>query len=605
MKKTIRSALKKNLKLTIKTGSISCYSLKLFPALLIILLSTVHTHGQSLYKSTIFFEKNKYSLSKHENRKLDVLLDSLKKLEIASIKLEGNADHTGDSLYNLKLSGYRLKTVKNYLSNHGVPENLFTTMAFGFSNPVADNNTEQGRQKNRRVDILVVIKLKIPEIKTSLRDSGKLTSILELYKKLETPPQKFCIDNNRDTIIRCKKGTLVFIKAKSFNLPARCSNHCVTIHIKEEFSKSDMILDRVSTMSNGSLLESQSMVYTEALDCNGDSLGLAPGKQLVIMSPTDSIIPGLKVFNGERAGADSNLNWLPTDQVVGNFDVKTVNACAGWFGCGGVRPRRVHFIFGRILRFPIWIAGAFSNSIAEQNKQFRIYQRYLRLQEKYVRVWKRAARRGRKSPTPPQPPQPQVSRQPVNDSLLPRCQQLEKLYKQYGVQDMEALLLAINKPLMDKYHAKSMEDLRVKMKSAKLKDIEVNYNNKKIAFNDLQYYVYTTRTLGWSNLDVYKKINPLTAVNLKVLLNPDINTDCKIVFKKTRSIIPGNPEKNYYSFSKVPRGEMVWIVALKYEEGKPLLAMKEISLHSGSEELEFEVLSLDELKSRLLILDSL
>jgi hypothetical protein len=579
-------------------------NLKVLSLIIVLHLIIIPLYGQNgSFKSTLYFDPSRYNITKSEDLKLDKVLDTIKKLEIVSIKLEGNADHSGDSLYNLKLSQYRINSVKDYLTARGIRGNKFTWKAFGFSNPIADNKKKAGKQKNRRVDVLVFYKLSLPEKKSdTAQHPDKLISILELYRQLETPPQKFCINNNRDTLIRCKKGTLIYIKANSFNLSANCSNRCVTIKVKEEFSKSDMILDRVSTMSDGAILESQSMVYTEAADCNGDSLGLIPGKEIVIMSPTDSIIPGMKVFRGDRPAPDSNLNWIPAGQEVGNFNVKTVNACAGWMGCGGVRKRRVHFVFGRIIRLPIWIAGTFSPSIAWQNRQFREYQRYLRLQDRYNRAWKRSVRRGF---TPPQPPQPQVYRQPVSDTIKPRCVALEALFKQYGVNDVEALIMAINKPLLDKYHAKNMAELEVKMKDAKLKGIEVNYNDKKISFDDLQYYVYSTRRLGWSNLDCYKKINPLKVVTLKVRLKPEINTDCKIVFKKTRTIIPGTAEKTHYSFSKVPRGELVWIVALKYEEGKPLLAMKEIPIHGGFEDLEFEVLTLDELKSRLLILDSL
>ncbi len=62
----------------------------------------------------------------------------------------------GDENFNIKLSAKRAEAVKNYLISKGVPANILTTKGFGSSKPIADNNTIEGRKKNRRVVFVIL-----------------------------------------------------------------------------------------------------------------------------------------------------------------------------------------------------------------------------------------------------------------------------------------------------------------------------------------------------------------------------------------------------------------------------------------------------------------
>ena len=61
-----------------------------------------------------------------------------------------------------------------------------------------------------------------------------------------------------------------------------------------------MILDVLSTTSNGALIESQGMIYTAAYDCKGNKLELLRGKEFVNFVPTDSVVPGAGLFEGTQ-----------------------------------------------------------------------------------------------------------------------------------------------------------------------------------------------------------------------------------------------------------------------------------------------------------------
>ncbi len=74
------------------------------------------------------------------------------------VVLHGHTDATGTPSGNMALSGARAEAVKHYLMTKGgrsIPESRIKTVAHGQEEPVADNSTEAGRSKNRRVEIVL------------------------------------------------------------------------------------------------------------------------------------------------------------------------------------------------------------------------------------------------------------------------------------------------------------------------------------------------------------------------------------------------------------------------------------------------------------------
>jgi len=74
------------------------------------------------------------------------------------LRIEGNTDTKGSATLNKSLSQKRADAVKKYLIQHfSIPDTRFQTIGQGAANPVASNDTEAGRQQNRRTDIKVVL----------------------------------------------------------------------------------------------------------------------------------------------------------------------------------------------------------------------------------------------------------------------------------------------------------------------------------------------------------------------------------------------------------------------------------------------------------------
>jgi outer membrane protein OmpA-like peptidoglycan-associated protein len=103
--------------------------------------------------SKIFFEFNSDKLKVASLSQLDELVVILKKYETANLLIEGHADSKGSDAYNLTLSQKRTDAVKTYLMGKGIMESRLTAIGYGETRPIADNNTDAGRAKNRRVEL--------------------------------------------------------------------------------------------------------------------------------------------------------------------------------------------------------------------------------------------------------------------------------------------------------------------------------------------------------------------------------------------------------------------------------------------------------------------
>ena len=107
---------------------------------------------EKLTKQSLF-EFNSTKIAEDNYAGLNVVADFLKENPNISVKVEGHTDNVGSKTYNQGLSERRAKSVANYLKEKGVSEDQISTQGFGFSKPVASNDTPEGRAKNRRTEL--------------------------------------------------------------------------------------------------------------------------------------------------------------------------------------------------------------------------------------------------------------------------------------------------------------------------------------------------------------------------------------------------------------------------------------------------------------------
>ncbi|QEE27845.1 OmpA family protein [Terriglobus albidus] len=119
-------------------------------------LTTQETaRGLIVNMSDVLFDTGKYTLKPDTKVALAKVSGILMAYPSLKVQVEGHTDSVGGDDYNQKLSENRAGTVAGFLTTEGVPQDNVTAKGFGKTRPVADNTTAQGRQQNRRVELVV------------------------------------------------------------------------------------------------------------------------------------------------------------------------------------------------------------------------------------------------------------------------------------------------------------------------------------------------------------------------------------------------------------------------------------------------------------------
>jgi outer membrane protein OmpA-like peptidoglycan-associated protein len=133
--------------------------------------------GLVVNMSDVLFDSGKYTLRPLAREKLAKISGIVLGYPSLKLAVEGNTDSVGTELFNQDLSEKRAEGVRTYLTQQGVPESSTTATGFGKTRPIASNDTSEGRQQNRRVELIVsgeVIGTKI--IALSLQPVAAVTS---------------------------------------------------------------------------------------------------------------------------------------------------------------------------------------------------------------------------------------------------------------------------------------------------------------------------------------------------------------------------------------------------------------------------------------------
>jgi len=104
----------------------------------------------------VFFDTGKSTLRTESFKALNELVEAMKAKPTLEIEIAGHTDNVGSPESNLKLSQGRADAVRNYLIKHSIAANRVTAKGYGDTQPVAYNDTDEGRQKNRRTEVRIV-----------------------------------------------------------------------------------------------------------------------------------------------------------------------------------------------------------------------------------------------------------------------------------------------------------------------------------------------------------------------------------------------------------------------------------------------------------------
>lgn len=102
------------------------------------------------------FEQSKFELLNEALPDLDRIAEMMVKYTNMELLIEGHTDNQGDFKLNMELSENRVKEVKKYLVGKGIDENRLQVKGWGSTKPVASNEIEETRKKNRRVEFTIL-----------------------------------------------------------------------------------------------------------------------------------------------------------------------------------------------------------------------------------------------------------------------------------------------------------------------------------------------------------------------------------------------------------------------------------------------------------------
>lgn len=124
-----------------------------------------------LGENAVRFDTNKSTLTATAKANLDKLVPVFNQYPDTNIQIYGYTDSTGAADYNLKLSDQRAASVKAYLASKGLAATRFVTTGLGIADPIATNDTPEGRSKNRRVEFAITANEKM--VQDAQKEAGK------------------------------------------------------------------------------------------------------------------------------------------------------------------------------------------------------------------------------------------------------------------------------------------------------------------------------------------------------------------------------------------------------------------------------------------------
>lgn len=207
MKKKLRSTLKKHKRSRIQKNKLCIFFLflrytKMKHLFFFLLLITGLANAQT--KSVVYFDSNKSELKTDALKTLDSIAAVLKTANTYSIIINGHCDNTGDDASNQNLSEKRANAVAKYFENKNVSGQNIAVKGFGETNPLASNDDENGKAKNRRAEIQITISA-----------STIVTPVQPIAPSAPSVPDKTTF-NDKSTLIDLEVGKTLVLKNLNF-----------------------------------------------------------------------------------------------------------------------------------------------------------------------------------------------------------------------------------------------------------------------------------------------------------------------------------------------------------------------------------------------------
>jgi hypothetical protein len=580
-------------------------------ALGLLVITQVHLAAQFTNETAVFFESGQHALSSAALDQLESWLKEKQLDDLCTISLQAYTDARGAIEYNEELARKRAASVEAFLQER-LPDNInLNIQVFGERSPFYSNRHEEGRQKNRRVDIL-------------LNCEGFLT-LDALFRQLQAPLiQKFVIDPQQPNVLEGKKGTLFWIEHLSFRDNAgKTVEERVHLELQETYEYGAMASAQLSTMAGERLLETGGMICLKARTESGEELQLAPGKPIRLGMPTPAIKADMELFTAVTDEKGMVTDWIPEGQAaaqkldvtlqlpkkpIRHYDFDNQKISFPPFDESSLppapvppkkpakpykphKPKREHIKYN-----PGGIKGILTSKEKIAQTEEKMYQREVERYHKALQEYEKQ----RKVFEQKIAGYPQKLQQYREEKRAWETDKNKRISVYRNMKDsLSKVYLAEQYERMDARHEEQMKLWRAAC-DKKVAEFEALYGQtRQLSRETFDRYFFQVNELGWINCDRFYDV-PETEKRILAITAPDHqNAKVFIVFKNINSIISAQKQGGYYRSSPLPKNREATLVGVKVEKGRPYLAVKTITTGQQTPyALEFSQSSLSDIRKQ-------
>lgn len=586
---------------------------KMYLFLLLVFVVTSGARAQELLRESVFFDTDQHQLTTEARQALDELAKQTFDLTDFHLQILAFTDDRGTADYNYQLASRRGRSVQDYLSSLGLLVEKTSVQSLGEVELIAPD--EQARSRNRRVDLILTAKL--------------IGSLSEVWEALDQDRlQEFTIDPTKGNVIEGQAGTRVWIPKGAFTFAnGQHPEGPVTMKMKEAYDFGDMLIDGLSTHSDGQLLETGGMIYLQA-EANGQALQLDADQAMAVALPTQQMKEGMQLFMGEQAADGSVANWSPTQQAPApNLDeflldlppfptikrdwIKPPKEVIDYSGepltprkpikpHAPSKPRRDAIVY-----YPRGMEGVFMSKAKRKKKEEAMYEKkmadynrklarfkenqaaYLVAMEKYREAFKSYQQAQQEY---------QVKTQAQKDNFKSTPAYLA--YAEQVMKSKDARRAMYEKEVREWYAAKDQ----------RMAEYEDKYGDALLGSSELaMQYLYRVNRLGWINCDRFYQIPKEEKVNLAIADGDAEQEQLFVIFKDMKSMMKAYKWKGHanYQVANLPRNMDIRVVGIKVIDGKAQLAIQDTKVSDEKPvKLSYQPASINKIRSALKDLDS-
>lgn len=557
--------------------------------------------AQEQETSTIYFALDSDELTEDARLQLNELLQSIDELDRWKLEVRAHTDATGTDQYNADLAQRRAAAVRTYLTERDLPLDLVSISTFGEQRPVESNVTEEGRSRNRRVEIDLY--------------TWPINSLQELFGGLqEGGAQSFTFQAGESVAITGVEGTTIWIPSDIFvHADGRAATGEVQLELREAYTYADMIAQGLSTHSGAQMLETGGMIYLNA-KAAGENLQIREGGELIVGMPTNEALPGMQLFTGET-DADGNLtDWTPTGQAFSRNKMASLRI-APPPPMPEIRTELTFFKYdtsGEPVppsrpRMPVEPTEPKRESI-QYNPGFftRLFMGRKKIEAKEEAIYHKKMDQYRtRLAKYPELLAAHEERMEVYTSKMAEYKQAEAAYEAGLREQWKAHQRRQTEKYQDALAAASAKHQRTMKayeayKERKIQAYEAAVEQGAIDQRSLNNYFFAVNKMGWINCDRFYEVSAADKEPLMVMDDDEQEEMIFVLFTDIRSALRTTRGEGFYTTQSVPKGANATVIGLKVTDGRPLLAVQEITVGALDQiELTYEPRRLSEIRETM------